>query len=90
MRALPVRRRGREAEGGAKEVPPISSQPMVSGKVETSKDDLLPMVEPRSAERRPPSRAPAMWIWIDHRNGSQSLVDDMELLFTCAIMFDQW
>ena len=58
----------------------ISSQPSVSGKVETSREDLLPMVEPRRAERRPPSTAPARWIWIDHFDGSQSLSPDVELL----------
>jgi len=59
----------------------ISSQPSVSGKVETSREDLLPMVEPSRAERRPPSTAPARWIWIDHFDGSQSLSPDVELLF---------
>ena len=62
----------------------ISSQPSVSGKVETSREDLLPMVEPRRAERRPPSTAPARWIWIDHFDGSQSLSPDVELLLACV------
>ena len=62
----------------------ISSQPRVSGKVETSREDLLPMVEPRRAERRPPSTAPARWIWIDHFDGSQSLSPDVELLLACV------
>ena len=60
----------------------ISSQPSVSGKVERSREDLLPTVEPRRAERRPPSTAPASWIWIDHCDGSQSLSPDVELLLT--------
>ena len=43
MRALPVRRRGREAELGARKVEAINSQPIVSGKVEKSSEDLLPI-----------------------------------------------
>ena len=62
----------------------ISSQSSVSGKVETSREDLLPKVEPRSAERRPPSTAPASWIWINHHDGSQSLSPDVELLLACV------
>lgn len=61
----------------------ISSQPIVSGKVEASREDFLPMVEPSRAERRPPSTAPARWIWIDHLDGSQSLTPDVELLLAC-------
>ena len=61
----------------------IRSQPIVSGKVEMSREDLLPRVEPRRAERRPPSSAPARWIWIDHLDGSQSLTPDVELLLAC-------
>ena len=62
----------------------IISQPIVSGKVERSREDLLPMVEPSRAERRPPSTAPARWLWIDHCDGSQLLAPDVELLLACS------